>query len=63
MSLNAVKSIKKFFEPVDLAKGKPYKQLIIFMIPILISYLFQQVCTISDAAIVGKYLTAAEVSH
>ncbi len=57
-----MKSIKKFFEPVDLAKGKPYKQLIIFMIPILISYLFQQVCTVSDAAIVGKYLSAAEVS-
>lgn len=32
------------------------------MIPILISYLFQQVYTISDAAIVGKYLSAAEVS-
>lgn len=62
MSLNAVKSIKKLFEPVDLTKGKPYKQLIIFMIPILISYLFQQVYTISDAAIVGKYLSAAEVS-
>ena len=57
-----MKSIKKLFEPVGLTKGKPYKQLIIFMIPILISYLFQQVYTISDAAIVGKYLSAAEVS-
>ncbi len=47
---------------MDLTKGKPYKQLIIFMIPILLSYIFRQVYTISDAAIVGKYLSAAEVS-
>ncbi len=53
---------KKLFEPVDLTKGKPYKQILIFMLPILISYIFQQVYTISDAAIVGKYLSAPEVS-
>lgn len=53
---------KKLFDPVDLTKNKPYKQLLIFMFPILISYIFQQVYTISDAAIVGKYLSAAEVS-
>ena len=62
MGFNAAQSIKNLFKPVDLTKGKPYKQLIIFMIPILISYIFQQVYTISDAAIVGKYLSAAEVS-
>lgn len=62
MRFNAAQSIKNLFKPVDLTKGKPYKQLIIFMIPILISYIFQQVYTISDAAIVGQYLSAAEVS-
>lgn len=53
MRFNAVQSIKNLFKPVDLTKGKPYKQLIIFMIPILISYIFQQVYTISDAALDG----------
>ena len=50
MRFNAAQSIKNLFKPVDLTKGKPYKQLIIFMIPILISYIFQQVYTISGAA-------------
>ena len=50
MRFNAAQSIKNLFKPADLTKGKPYKQLIIFMIPILISYIFQQVYTISDAA-------------
>lgn len=62
MKLAMFNSIKNIFKPIDLTKGKPYKQLLVFMIPILISYIFQQVYSISDAAIVGKYLTAQEVS-
>ena len=62
MRFNAAQSIKNLFKPVDLTKGKPYKQLIIFMIPILISYIFQQVYTISDAAIVEKYLSAVRLT-
>ena len=62
MKLAMFNSIKNIFKPIDLTKGKHYKQLLIFMIPILISYIFQQVYSISDAAIVGKYLTAPEVS-
>ena len=62
MKLAMFNSIKNIFKPIDLTKGKPYKQILIFMLPILISYVFQQVYTISDAAIVGKYLSAPEVS-
>ena len=62
MKFHCLNSIKNLFKPVDLTTGKPYKQLLIFMLPILISYVFQQVYTISDAAIVGKYLSAPEVS-
>lgn len=62
MKLNLSNSLKNLFKPVDLTTGKPYKQILIFMLPILISYVFQQVYTISDAAIVGKYLSAPEVS-
>ena len=62
MKLNLTNSLKNLFKQVDLTTGKPYKQILIFMLPILISYVFQQVYTISDAAIVGKYLSAPEVS-
>ena len=53
---------KKLFEPVDLTKGKPYKQILIFMLPIFISYIFQQIYTLTDAIIVGQSLTASEVN-
>ncbi len=54
--------IKKLFAPVDLTKGKPMKSLLIFMLPILLSLVFQQIYTISDAAIVGQTLSKAEVA-
>ena len=50
------------FKPLDLTTGSIYKKIIIFTLPILLSLLFQQVYTISDAAIVGHYLTSEEVS-
>lgn len=50
------------FKPIDLTTGSIYKKLLIFMLPILISYLFQQVYTITDSAIVGHYLSSKEVS-
>lgn len=50
------------FKPIDLTTGSIYKKIIIFTLPILLSLLFQQVYTISDAAIVGHYLSAEEVS-
>lgn len=53
MKFSFVNSLKILFKPVDLTKGKPYKKIIIFMLPILISYIFQQVYAISDAAFVS----------
>lgn len=53
---------KKFSEPVDLRKGKEWKALLLFSLPIIFSYLLQQVYTISDAAICGQTLTADEVA-
>lgn len=41
---------------VDLINGPIMKNLVIFMIPILISYLFQQLYNTVDTAIVGHYL-------
>lgn len=39
--------IKKLFEQVDLTKGTIWKVIIWFSIPILISYLFQQIYSIA----------------
>ena len=47
---------KNLFKPVDLTKGRPLKVILIFMTPILLSLFFQQIYTISDAAIVGNNL-------
>lgn len=54
--------IRRLFSPVDLTKGKPIKSLLVFMLPILLSLVFQQIYTISDAAIVGQTLSKVEVA-
>lgn len=55
--------IKKLFEQVDLTKGTIWKVIIWFSIPILISYLFQQIYSIADASICGKYLNVNQVAE
>lgn len=46
--------IKKIFSPIDLTSGKPWKVILLFAIPILLSNIFQQIYSISDAIIVGQ---------
>ena len=41
---------------VNLIDGPIMKNLLIFMLPILISYIFQQLYNAVDTAIVGHYL-------
>lgn len=55
-------SLRGLFQPRDLTEGTPWKTIMAFALPIIISYLLQQVYTISDAAIVGQTLTAGEVA-
>lgn len=50
------------FQPVELTQGECWKTILAFAFPIIVSYLLQQVYTISDAAIVGQTLTAQEVA-
>ena len=52
-------SLRSFFQPVDLTQGTCWKTLLVFAFPIIVSYLLQQVYSISDAAIVGQTLTAS----
>ena len=41
---------------VDLTNGSPAKKIIAFAIPIFIGNLFQQIYSISDTFVVGRYL-------
>ena len=54
--------LKELFKPLDLTKGSVWKVIICFSIPILISYLFQQIYTIADAAICGQFLNENQVA-
>ena len=54
----SVKTAHKRREPIDLTQGPCWKVILLFSL----SYLLQQVYSISDAAIVGQTLTAAEVA-
>ena len=55
---NIFLKFRSFFSPADLTKGVCWKTILSFSFPIIISYLLQQVYSISDAAIVGQTLTA-----
>ncbi len=50
------------FKPMDLTKNNPIKCILFFTLPILLSYLLQQVYTITDAAICGQFLNSNEVA-
>ena len=41
-------SLRSFFQPVDLTQGTCWKTLLVFAFPIIVSYLLQQVYSISD---------------
>ena len=47
------KQKKSLFGPMDLTEGTCWKTILIFSLPVILSYLLQQVYSISDAAIVG----------
>lgn len=53
---------RSLFQPMELTQGECWKTILTFSFPIIVSYLLQQVYSISDAAIVGKTLTAQEVA-
>ena len=52
--------MKNLFKTIDLTKGKIWKVILAFTFPIFISLIFQQIYTITDVAICGKYLTGNE---
>lgn len=54
--------LHKFFSPIDLTEGSSWRVLLKFSLPIIISYLLQQLYVLSDAAICGQTLSADEVA-
>ncbi len=54
--------IKNIFKPVDLTNGSIAKSLLTFLVPIVLSMLFQQLYTLTDALIVGQTLSEPEVA-
>ena len=48
--------------PVDLTCGTPWKVIMRYAAPIMISYFLQQIYVLTDAIICGQVLTASEVA-
>jgi len=47
---------KKLFEPVDMTTGKPWEKILLFMIPMLLGNIAQQLYNTVDSVVVGKYV-------
>lgn len=48
--------IKRFFEPVDMTKGTPWKKIVLFMLPMLFGNIAQQLYNTVDSIVVGNYV-------
>ena len=51
-----------FSRPVDLTHGTPWRVILLYAAPIILSYYLQQVYTLTDAIICGQVLTAEQVA-
>ncbi|HCY52084.1 MAG TPA: hypothetical protein DHU65_05215, partial [Clostridiales bacterium] len=54
--------LKNLLKPVDLTTGKPYKVILKYGAPIMLSYLLQQIYVLTDAIICGQVLSAKQVA-
>lgn len=48
--------------PVDLTSGTPWRVILRYALPIILSYFLQQIYVLTDAIICGQVLTAGEVA-
>lgn len=60
--MNLLKRFKKLFDPIDLTEGKIVKVFTLFLIPIMLSMIFQQVYSLTDSIIVGQNLSENEIA-
>ena len=55
MSEKTKSFFSKLLAPVDLTKGKPWKVILQYGVPIMLSYFLQQIYVITDAVICGRF--------
>ncbi|NLE24432.1 MAG: oligosaccharide flippase family protein, partial [Clostridiaceae bacterium] len=48
--------LKKLFEPQDMTVGEPWKNILMFSIPLLIGNIAQQLYSTVDSVVVGHYV-------
>ena len=48
--------LKKFFEPVDMTEGSPWRKIVFFTVPMLIGNIAQQLYNTVDSVVVGNYV-------
>ena len=51
-----MESIKKLFQATDMTVGEPWKQIVLFTIPMLIGNIAQQLYNTVDSIVVGRYV-------
>lgn len=61
-SAERVSLLRRLTQPVDLTTGTPWRVILRYAIPIIISYLLQQIYVLTDAIICGQVLSAEEVA-
>lgn len=54
--------LQRLSRPVLLTEGKPWKVILLYAVPIMLSYLLQQVYALTDAIICGQVLQAEQVA-
>lgn len=48
--------LKKLFAPVDMTVGKPWKDIVLFTVPMLLGNIAQQLYNTVDSVVVGNYV-------
>ena len=48
--------LKKLFAPVDMTVGKPWENILIFTVPMLIGNIAQQLYNTVDSVVVGNFV-------
>ena len=48
--------LKKLFAPVDMTVGKPWEDILIFTVPMLVGNIAQQLYNTVDSVVVGNYV-------
>ena len=54
--------LRRLSQPVDLTAGTPWRVILRYAVPSMISYLLQQIYVLTDAVICGQVLSAEEVA-